>query len=172
MPRNVEIKAKIDRIEALVPIIASLAATGPFDILQHDTFFNCPLGKLKLRAFSASSGELIFYQRPQLEGPKLSLYHISPTNEPDSLRHTLALAYGILGTVRKNRILYLLGNTRIHLDRVDGLGDFLELEVVLEDLQTITYGESIALDLMAKIGVSPNQLIPTSYLELLSNQST
>jgi adenylate cyclase class IV len=54
------------------------------------------------------------------------------------------------------------------LDRVDGLGDFLELEVVLEDLQTITYGESIALDLMAKIGVSPNQLIPTSYLELLS----
>jgi len=48
------------------------------------------------------------------------------------------------------------------------LGDFLELEVVLEDLQTITYGESIALDLMAKIGVLPNQLIPTSYLELLS----
>ncbi|NBS91276.1 CYTH domain-containing protein [bacterium] len=78
------------------------------------------------------------------------------------------MAYGILGTVRKQRTLYLLGKTRIHLDRVDGLGDFLELEVVLEDLQTITYGESIALDLMAKIGVLPNQLIPTSYLELLS----
>ncbi len=167
MARNVEIKAKIGGIEALIPIIASLAETGPFDILQHDTFFNCPLGKLKLRAFSASSGELIFYQRPQLEGPKVSIYQISPTTEPDSLRNTLATAYGILGTVRKQRTLYLLGKTRIHLDRVDGLGDFLELEVVLEDLQTITYGESIALDLMAKIGVLPNQLIPTSYLELL-----
>lgn len=167
MARNVEIKAKIGGIEALIPVIASLAETGPFDILQHDTFFNCPLGKLKLRAFSASSGELIFYQRPQLEGPKVSIYQISPTTEPDSLRNTLATAYGILGTVRKQRTLYLLGKTRIHLDRVDGLGDFLELEVVLEDLQTITYGESIALDLMAKIGVLPNQLIPTSYLELL-----
>ena len=167
MARNVEIKAKIGGIEALIPIIASLAETGPFDILQHDTFFNCHLGKLKLRAFSASSGELIFYQRPQLEGPKVSIYQISPTTEPDSLRNTLATAYGILGTVRKQRTLYLLGKTRIHLDRVDGLGDFLELEVVLEDLQTITYGESIALDLMAKIGVLPNQLIPTSYLELL-----
>lgn len=170
MARNVEIKAKIGEIEALIPIIASLAETGPFNILQHDTFFNCPLGKLKLRAFSASSGELIFYQRPELNGPKVSLYQILPTTEPDSLRDTLALAYGILGTVRKQRTLYLLGKTRIHLDRVDGLGDFLELEVVLEDLQTITYGESIALDLMAKIGVLPNQLIPTSYLELLSKQ--
>ena len=168
MARNVEIKAKIGEIEALIPIIASLAETGPFNILQHDTFFNCPLGKLKLRAFSASSGELIFYQRPELNGPKLSIYQISPTTEPDSLRDTLALAYGILGTVRKQRTLYLLGKTRIHLDRVDGLGDFLELEVVLEDLQTITYGESIALDLLAKIGVLPSQLIPTSYLELLS----
>lgn len=168
MARNIEIKAKIHRTEALISIIASLAETGPIHILQHDTFFNCPLGKLKLRAFSASSGELIFYQRPQLDGPKLSIYQISPTTEPDSLRDTLALAYGILGTVRKQRTLYLLGKTRIHLDRVDGLGDFLELEVVLEDLQTITYGESIALDLMAKIGVLPNQLIPTSYLELLS----
>ena len=168
MARNVEIKAKIGEIEALIPIIASLAETGPFNILQHDTFFNCPLGKLKLRAFSASTGELIFYQRPELNGPKVSIYQISPTTEPDSLRDTLALAYGILGTVRKQRTLYLLGKTRIHLDRVDGLGDFLELEVVLEDLQTITYGESIALDLMAKIGVLPNQLIPTSYLELLS----
>ncbi len=168
MARNIEIKAKIERTEALISIIASLAKTGPFHILQHDTFFNCPLGKLKLRAFSDNAGELIYYQRPELNGPKLSLYHISPTTEPDSLKDTLALAYGILGTVRKQRTLYLLGKTRIHLDRVDGLGDFLELEVVLEDLQTITYGESIALDLMAKIGVLPNQLIPTSYLELLS----
>jgi len=167
MPRNVEIKAKIDKIEALIPIIASLAETGPFDLPQHDTFFNCPVGFLKLRSFSPSSGELIFYQRPQLRGPKLSLYYISPTVEPDSLRNTLALAYGILGTVRKQRILYLLGNTRIHLDRVDGLGDFLEIEVVLADLQTLSSGECIALELMAKIGVLPKQLISDSYLELL-----
>lgn len=167
MARNVELKAKIEQIEALVPTIASLAETGPFKLSQHDTFFNCSTGKLKLRAFSPSSGELIFYQRPQLNGPKLSLYHISPTKDPDSLRNTLALAYGILGTVQKLRKLYLLGNTRIHLDRVDGLGDFLELEVVLADNQSISSGESIALELMARIGILPGQLVSDSYLELL-----
>jgi predicted adenylyl cyclase CyaB len=125
------------------------------------------LGKLKLRAFSANAGELIYYQRPELNGPKLSIYQISPTTDPDSLRNTLASAYGILGTVRKRRTLYLLGNTRIHLDHVDTLGDFLELEVVLAENQTISSGESFALELMAKIGISPSQLIPTSYLEIL-----
>ena len=167
MARNVELKAKIEQIEALVPTITSLAETGPFELSQHDTFFNCSTGKLKLRAFSPSSGELIFYQRPQLNGPKLSLYHISPTKDPDSLRNTLALAYGILGTVQKLRTLYLLGNTRIHLDRVDGLGDFLELEVVLANNQSISSGESIALELMARIGILPGQLVSDSYLELL-----
>ena len=167
MARNIEIKAKIERIEALIPVIASLADTGPFDLPHHDTFFNCPSGKLKLRAFSANAGELIYYQRPDLKGPKLSIYQISPTNSPDSLRNTLASAYGILGTVRKRRTLYLLGNTRFHLDHVDTLGDFLELEVVLSENQTASSGESFALELMAKIGVLPSQLISTSYLELL-----
>ena len=167
MARNIEIKAKIERTEALVSIIASLADTGPFDLPHHDTFFNCPLGKLKLRAFSANAGELIYYQRPELKGPKLSIYQISPTNTPDSLRNTLASAYGILGTVRKRRTLYLLGNTRFHLDHVDTLGDFLELEVVLSDNQSISSGESFAHELMAKLGILPSQLISTSYLELL-----
>ena len=167
MARNIEIKAKIERIEALIPVIASLADTGPFDLPHHDTFFNCPSGKLKLRAFSANAGELIYYQRPELNGPKLSIYQISPTTEPDSLRNTLSAAYGILGTVRKRRTLYLLGSTRIHLDHVDTLGDFLELEVVLAENQTISSGESFALELMAKLGILPSQLIPTSYLELL-----
>ena len=167
MARNIEIKAKIERIEALVSTIASLADTGPFELPHHDTFFNCPLGKLKLRAFSPNAGELIYYQRPELNGPKLSIYQISPTTEPDSLRNTLSAAYGILGTVRKRRTLYLLGSTRIHLDHVDTLGDFLELEVVLAEHQTISSGESFALELMAKLGILPSQLIPTSYLELL-----
>jgi len=69
--------------------------------------------------------------------------------------------------VRKRRTLYLLGNTRIHLDHVDTLGDFLELEVVLAENQTISSGESFALELMTKIGILPSQLIPISYLELL-----
>lgn len=167
MARNIEIKAKIERTEALVSIIASLADTGPFDLPHHDTFFNCPSGKLKLRAFSANAGELIYYQRPELKGPKLSIYQISPTNTPDSLRNTLASAYGILGTVRKRRTLYLLGNTRFHLDHVDTLGDFLELEVVLSENQSISSGESFAHELMAKLGILPSQLISTSYLELL-----
>ena len=81
----------------------------------------------------------------------------------------MTAAYGVLGSVRKQRFLYMIENTRIHLDRVEGLGDFLEIEVVLDDLQSESYGESIAIELMAKIGLSNAQLLPASYLEMLQN---
>jgi predicted adenylyl cyclase CyaB len=169
MPRNVEIKAKIDKIESFAQQISIFATSGPFKLFQHDTFFNCPHGNLKLRSFSESEGELIFYKRPLSNTPKLSVYQLSPTYQPETLRTILTAAYGVLGSVRKQRFLYLIENTRIHLDRVEGLGDFLEIEVVLDDHQSESYGESIALELMAKIGLSNAQLLPASYLEMLQN---
>jgi len=83
MARNIEIKAYIDSVESIVPKAAALADTGPIEILQEDTFFECRNGRLKLRAFSATEGELIFYRRPDQAGPKESFYLISPTSAPD-----------------------------------------------------------------------------------------
>src|SRR6266404_2966481 len=128
MPRNVEIKARIESVDALLPRVQAIADSGPTEIFQDDTFFQCPNGRLKLRAFSEASGELIFYQRPDRAGPKESFYVISATTSPDTLREALSLAYGQCGRVRKHRALFMVGRTRIHLDKVEELGHFLELE--------------------------------------------
>lgn len=168
MARNVEIKARIASVEALVPRAAALAIEGPERIEQDDTFFPCPNGRLKLRAFHAQSGQLIFYARPDLAGPKESFYILSPTASPDTLRDALTAAQGTSGRVRKVRTLFLVGRTRVHLDRVEGLGDFLELEVVLRDDEPVEAGVAEAHALMAQLGVAPDALIEGAYVDLLN----
>ncbi len=171
MPRNIEIKARIASVEAMLPIVAALSDQGPIAISQDDTFFVCNAGRLKLRAFSDDEGELIFYRRGDEQGPKESFYLRSPTSSPASLRETLALAYGQAGRVQKQRTLFLAGRTRVHLDRVHGLGDFLELEVVLEDHESADVGVREARDLMLRLGVDPSRCIECAYVDLLSGSS-
>ncbi|PYN03130.1 MAG: adenylate cyclase [Candidatus Rokuibacteriota bacterium] len=168
MARNIEIKARIESVDAIKPRAAALADQGPIEIQQDDTFFACPRGRLKLRAFSATEGQLIFYRRADQAGPKESFYVIAPTASPDTLRETLALAYGQAGRVRKRRTLYIVGRTRVHLDRVEELGDFLELEVVLADGDAPEPGIAEARELMAALGISPSQLIEGAYVDLLA----
>jgi predicted adenylyl cyclase CyaB len=84
----------------------------------------------------------------------------------------LELAYGIRGVVRKTRYLYLVGQTRIHLDDVDGLGQFMELEVVLEEGQSDAEGQRVAENLMWALGVEQSDLIDGAYMDLLERPST
>ena len=167
MARNIEIKARILSIESLVPRVVPLADSGPTLIHQDDTFFTCPTGRLKLRKRSGTDGELIFYQRADCAEPKESFYILAPTAEPDALREVLTLGYGVIGRVRKTRTLFMLGRTRVHLDRVEGLGDFLELEVVLADNEPVAVGQSTAQSIMEKLGVSTKHLVSGAYLDLL-----
>lgn len=168
MPRNIEIKARIDSVELLAARAAVLADSGPVEIQQDDTFFHCDRGRLKLRMFSPDAGELIFYRRADQTGPKESFYVRSPTASPATLREALALAWGQSGRVHKRRLLFMAGRTRIHLDRVEGLGDFLELEVVLRDDETAANGEQEAHALMARLGVAQEQLIAGAYVDLMA----
>lgn len=168
MPRNVEIKARVDSVASLAPLVAPIATEGPIEIQQDDTFFLCDAGRLKLRAFSEQAGELIFYRRADARGPKESFFVRAPTHEPNALRDALALAYGITGRVVKQRTLFIVGRTRVHLDRVRGLGEFLELEVVLDDDEPAEVGADEARALMARLRVRPDQLVEGAYLDLLT----
>src|SRR4029078_6814534 len=136
-----------------------MAPSGPVELAQEDTFFNCDNGRLKLRAFSIDSGELIFYRRVNQAGPKGAFYLRWPTLSPEHLRESLSLAYGQIGRIRKYRSLYLVGRTRVHLDRVEGLGHFLALEVMLVDDESPEQGIREAGELMETLGVRPEQLI-------------
>lgn len=167
MPRNIEIKARIESVESLAPLVARIADEGPTEIFQDDTFFACREGRLKLRAFSEHDGQLIFYQRSDSAGPKESFYVISPTSSPDTLRQALSLAYGVVGRVCKHRTLFMVGRTRIQLDKVEGLGDFLELEVVLAEGEPLSAGRAVANELLEKLAISRSQLIDKAYVDML-----
>jgi adenylate cyclase class IV len=171
MARNVEIKARLpDGIEALLPRARALADGPEQRIEQDDTFFASAHGRLKLRDFGDGHGELIAYQRADDAGPKLSDYVRAPTSDPAALREALTRAIGAIGRVRKVRWLLLAGPTRIHLDRVEGLGDWMELEVVLRDGQGADDGERIAEALMAQLGIDASQRVAGAYLDLLARR--
>ena len=168
MARNIEIKAHIPSVAAVLERAAALADQGPTEIRQDDTFFECRSGRLKLRTFANGEGELIFYRRTDEHGPKESFYVRTPTAAPHSLRETLALACGVVGRVRKIRTLFIAGRTRIHLDIVENLGHFLELEVVLREDESTDVGVREAHELMQRLGVTPSQLIDRAYVDLLA----
>ncbi len=168
MPRNIEIKVRIERIEALLPRAQALADGAPELIEQDDTFFHAPHGRLKLRRFADGSGELIHYQRADAAATRASDYLRVPTADPGALHAALARALGVRGRVRKRRWLLLAGATRIHLDRAEGLGDFVELEVVLQPGQSDADGERTAAALMHALDLAEAPHIAGAYLDLIA----
>ena len=117
--------------------------------------------------FDGRRSQLIYYTRADQDGPKRSDYEIFETDDPDRLKTILAAAYGIRGVVKKTRYLYLVGQTRVHLDDVEGLGQFMELEVVMQEGQSDAEGEQIAQDLMIRLGVEGSDLLEGAYMDLL-----
>jgi predicted adenylyl cyclase CyaB len=170
VPANIEIKARVSDPVALQARALELATTGPETILQTDTFFQISEGRLKMREFEDGSGELIFYRRPDAEGPKTSDYAIAPTTDGKSLREVIEAAMPVRGVVRKKRLLFLAGRTRIHLDEVEGLGSFMELEVMLEEGEDPARGEAEAAELMAKLGIPNGDLVSGAYIDLLESR--
>ncbi len=96
-----------------------------------------------------------------------SQYAISRLSDPTDLKMLLTRAYGVRGIVRKKRTLYIIGRTRIHLDEVDDLGFFLELEVVLRPQESISAGINAAYDLMDKLNVPRTALVNNAYIDLV-----
>lgn len=167
MGRNVEIKARLSHRAPIEARATALAQEGPILIVQEDIFFQVPQGRLKLRILSEEQGELIYYERPDDKGPKESRFLRSETGDPRGLQDLLRQAYGVRGVVRKQRTLYWIGQTRLHLDRVEELGEFIELEVVLQDDQSAADGARIAHQLMDALGVQEADLIDKAYIDML-----
>jgi adenylate cyclase class IV len=96
---------------------------------QTDTYFRCPRGRLKLREGNIERS-LIHYARPDQPGPKpaeVCLYHPAPGPE---LKELLTQALGVQAVVAKRREIYFLDNVKFHIDHVEGLGDFVEIEAI------------------------------------------
>lgn len=171
MKRNVEIKARVDNLAEMQARVEELADRPALLLEQTDTFFACASGRLKLRQFGSPGGELIYYARPDVTGPSECSYIVHRMSDPEGLREALAAALGIRGIVRKQRAVYFIGQTRVHLDTVEGLGDFVELEVVLKPHQVTSAGVQIARTLVQRLGINDNQLVDKAYVDLLETRS-
>jgi len=172
MPSNIEIKAMLRHPARVEAIAARLSDSGPELIHQEDVFFPCERARLKLRILGEDRGELIRYERADVAGPRRSHYVIARTPDPVVLLEILTGTLGQSCVVRKTRTLYLIGQTRVHLDSVEGLGDFLELEVVLRSGQSETEGKAIAEELMKAFGVEEGDLVDRAYVDLLEAKSS
>lgn len=169
MGRNIEIKARIADLPALRKIAERIAEEPGETLFQEDIFYESARGRLKLRILAEDRGELIAYERPAASGPRESSYRIYPTAAPRLLAEILGSAFAVRGIVRKRRLLFLTGQTRIHLDDVAGLGSFLEFEVVLRNEQAAEEGIAIARSLMKVFGIADKDLVPDAYIDLLQS---
>lgn len=163
--KNLEIKCRVARFDGLRSALTTLGAVRQAPMLrQVDWYFVAPAGRLKLRQANGGVGELIFYARPSTSGQRLSVWGRSTVPDVPAMRRVLANALGEAACVRKSREVWLFRNARIHLDRVGGLGTFLEIEVV------VTRGARQARALMDRLigalALAKAPLIGGSYADL------
>jgi predicted adenylyl cyclase CyaB len=170
--RNIEIKARVAGLDLVRARAASLTSVPSEILTQTDTFFVVAQGRLKVREFSDGSGELIAYSRPDQPGPKESVYTRFACHNARDLSTTLGLALTVRGTVVKQREVFLVGRTRVHLDEVEGLGCFVELEVVLREGEEIADGRREAGNLVRALEIPETDLVASAYIDLLAGRSS
>ena len=133
MPKNLEYKVRYESLDKILPKLRILGATHRETITQVDTYFNSPKGRLKLRETDESDESwLIYYERPNKKGSRYSLYQLCKITQGLSLRELLTAALQIKTVVKKERSFWMYKNTRIHLDTVVDLGEYVELETVFQ----------------------------------------
>lgn len=173
MPRaNIEIKALCADLPAARQRAEALATSWVGVERQVDTYFRTRRGRLKLRESSRAGGQLIPYLRPDRRGPKRSDYQVVPVPEPAETRRLLGELLGVHKVVRKEREIALVGDVRIHLDRVEGLGTFLELEAVFDASPEAEAEARKTVDrLMEQLGIGAEDLIDTSYEAMVEEKA-
>jgi homotetrameric cytidine deaminase len=165
--RNVELKARDPDPARSLERALALGAEDRGEIRQRDTYFAGARGRLKLREQEGAGAELIEYSRPDSTDARTSAYRRIPIPDAPALRQALDAAYGTLVTVTKQRRLLLWDGVRIHLDEVEGLGSYLECEAVAGPESDLTVEHEKVEQLRAELGIEENDLVATSYSDLL-----
>lgn len=165
--RNLELKARVADLVELRRRVQQIATQPPAHLKQVDTYFQCRAGRLKLRETVGRPAQLIWYDRADDTAVRLSRYLLVEVPDVDATRELLGAALGVRGTVRKRREVYLYRFVRIHLDQVEGLGDFVELEAVLDPSGDPMDAERTLADLQERLGLAADSLVGASYSDLL-----
>lgn len=163
--RNIELKARATDLAHAAAVCQSIGAAFRGEMRQTDTYFVVPEGRLKLRENDPGRCELIYYHRVNVAESRASDYEIAVADA--AMKHILERALGVRAVVRKRRALWLWENVRIHLDRVDGLGNFIEFEAVLDDAHDDADGYGRVAFLRDAFAIASGDLVSVSYSDLL-----
>jgi homotetrameric cytidine deaminase len=163
--RNVELKALDPDPARSLAICRELGAEDKGILRQRDTYFRTRSGRLKLREQEPGGATLIQYDRPAAAQARESRYRLTAIDEPDELRASLAAALGTLVVVDKQRHLLLWEGVRIHLDSVDGLGSFVELEGVAPPESDLSDEQEKVARLREALGIQ--EVLTDSYSDRL-----
>ena len=168
MPRNIEIKVRVGDLDATRRRALALGAHLLTSEKQVDRYYRLDgEHRVKLRTINGRPAHVIEYHRPETRGVRTSNYTLTPVRDPDELACLVPKGKPLV-VVSKEREILLLDNVRIHLDVVDGLGTFLELEAVVDAAHNDTTCHEQIAAVMAALGVSQEELVRASYAELLS----
>jgi homotetrameric cytidine deaminase len=163
--RNVELKAHDPDPNRTLERALAAGAEDRGILLQRDTYFAVPRGRLKLREEEPGGATLIAYERPDAATERVSGYRLVPVAEPAPLRDALAAANGVAAVVDKRRRLLIWETVRIHLDEVDGLGSFLELEAVAQPGSDLARERAQVARLREALEVRDEALVEGSYAD-------
>jgi adenylate cyclase class 2 len=168
MRANLELKARCADLDAVREKARALATAWLGVDEQVDTYFATRSGRLKLRESSLAGAQLIPYFRPDARGAKRSDYQVLAVDDGAGLARMLSAMLGVHRVVRKRREIALYENVRIHLDRVEALGDFLEFEAVWDggDAGLAEQQRKLAF-LRERLGVCDEDVVAGSYETLL-----
>jgi predicted adenylyl cyclase CyaB len=169
--RNLELKARCADHAHAETVLGELGATREWSLRQVDTYFVAPRGRLKLREQEGRAvAELIAYDRPNEAAVRASDYQLVAVPDPAALKSALARALGIRVVVAKQRTLWMWHNVRIHLDRVESLGTFLEFEAVLASPDEPDGPSRERLDQLTRVlRIRDEDRIAVSYSDLLES---
>jgi len=132
---------------------------------QVDTYFKVPAGRLKIRE-GRIENSLIHYHRTNTGRARRSNVELMLLPRRNSVRAILSGALGVLAVVDKRREIYFVGNVKIHLDRVRGLGTFVEVEAMTRtgDIKKV---RAQAVKFQKLFNISPQDIVPQSYSDLI-----
>jgi homotetrameric cytidine deaminase len=169
--RNVELKARDPDPARTLELARNLGASDEGEITQRDTYFGGARARVKLREQTPGEDELIAYRRPDDEQARVSEYLRVPVPDAAALKEALDAAYGTKVVVTKKRHLLLWESVRIHLDEVQGLGSYMELEGLVEGDDDGSARERVE-RLRKELEIDDANLVSGSYSDLLSDEAT
>jgi len=165
--KNLELKSKCSDLNAVVRVCWEIGAQYGGILIQTDTYYNVPEGRMKLRNVNNEKFELIYYFRVDSGTEKESNYEIIKLDGEREIKKILKESLGVKGVVKKKRELYLYQNVRIHLDTVAKLGKFIELEAVCNSSKDLKEAPGKIKYLKEVFDIKKKDLVAKSYIDLI-----